>query len=54
MLLKKENKNHEFFDFWSLVFPSENEIKYLSFANHDCYYYYKGISECRKTILKNS
>lgn len=47
------NKNPTFFDFWEPVIPSEEEVKFLSFANSDCYYYYKGISECRFSVLNN-
>lgn len=53
MLLRKENKKPGYFDFWKPIIPSEDEVKYLSFANQDCFYYYKGISECRQTIMKD-
>ena len=34
------------------MIPSEEEIDYLDFANNDCYYFYKGLSECRLAIFR--
>lgn len=47
------NKNPKYFDFWKLNFPSDGEIEFLKSANQDCFYYYMGMNECRKTILED-
>ena len=45
MLLRKPSKEEpEDPSKWTTITPPLPEIQYLSYANEDCYYYYKGMS----------
>lgn len=53
MLLKKEKKNAQFEGEYVDIIPSEDEINFIGHASKDCYYYYKGLLECRREIIDN-
>jgi hypothetical protein len=51
MLLKKDKKNAQFEGEYIDVIPSRDEMNYIGKVSKDCYYFYKGILECRREIL---
>ena len=53
MLLKKEKKNAKFEGEYINIMPKEDEMLFIGKASQDCFYYYKGMMECRREIIDN-
>lgn len=52
ILNAKLKKNTEFDDVYENIYPTEGEIRLIANRNRECNYYFKGIEQCRKQMLK--
>lgn len=53
MLHKEKNKKSIFEDRFKYSVPSESEVRIVTKANEQCFYYLNGIQECRDKVLSN-
>lgn len=52
MINVKPKLNTEFGDEYENILPTEGEIRLLGNRNHECNYYYIGIGQCRREMLR--
>lgn len=50
MLLQKEKKKPLFEGEYKDIIPSDDEMIFLKYQNQKCYYYYKGMLNCKSAI----
>lgn len=48
----KPKANAEFEDEYDTIVPKEGEVRVVANRNRECQYYYLGIGQCRKKMLK--
>ena len=52
MINLRPKLNAEFSDEFENVYPSEGEVRLLANRNRECNYYYIGIGQCRRQMMK--